>query len=149
MPTEASRESPKREPKVSSADCSSPAAIIARRAWSSYRIGTLKRAITASPMYLSIKAPCLTNTSVAIRKKASMTSCVLSAPRSWVSSVNDDRSAKSTVISNLGLQFTGRDNSASCMVLIPNRDVEKSHHGVANVFVDKGAVFDQHVGGHP
>ena len=100
MPAEASRESPKREPKVSSADSSSPAAIIARRAWSSYRIGTLKRAITASPMYLSIKAPCLTNTSVAIRKKASMTSCVLSAPRSWVSSVNDDRSAKSTVISS-------------------------------------------------
>ena len=50
-------------------------------------------------MYLSIKAPCCTKTSVAIRKNASTTSWVLSAPRSWVSSVKDDRSANSTVIS--------------------------------------------------
>lgn len=37
---------------------------------------------------------------------------------------------------------------ATRVVVVSNRHIEKRHDGVADVFIDKRAVFHQHVGGH-
>ena len=45
-------------------------------------------------------------------------------------------------------QLTGRQNGATSVIVMPNRHVEQSHYGVADVLVDEGAVFHQGFGGH-
>jgi hypothetical protein len=47
-----------------------------------------------------------------------------------------------------GFQFAGCDDGAPRMIFVPNGHVEKCHHRVADVFIDEGAVFHQHLGGH-
>src|SRR4029453_5529764 len=74
-------------------------AATAAAAWSARFIGTLNKAITASPMYLSMRAPWLVSVAEARRRNSSTTEYVVVAPRRPVISVKEERSAKTTVIS--------------------------------------------------
>src|SRR5580765_2717714 len=99
MPIDACRGMPSRSESPGRSSWSLAAAATAAAAWSARFIGTLNKAITASPMYLSIKAPWLVSVLEARRRNSSTTEYVVVAPRPPVISVKDERSAKTTVIS--------------------------------------------------
>ena len=46
----------------------------------------------------------------------------------------------------LGLDLERRRDGAGGVVVVPDRDVEERHHGIADVLVDEGAVLHQRVG---
>src|SRR5918996_6478306 len=99
MPIDAFRGTPRRPESPGRSSWSFADAATAAAAWSARLIGTLNKAITASPMYLSIKAPCLISVVEDKRRNSSTTEYVVVAPRRPVISVKEERSAKTTVIS--------------------------------------------------
>jgi hypothetical protein len=47
-----------------------------------------------------------------------------------------------------GTQFGRRSDGATSVIIVANRHIEESHHCIADIFVDKGAMFDEHLGRH-
>lgn len=76
--------------------CIRSAAEMARATWSSRRIGTLKKAITASPRKWSTMPSCSMTISAAARKNSSRKGATTSTPRLCVAVVYPRQSAKRT-----------------------------------------------------